>query len=324
MKNRLAALSDVHILGSNPVGRKDVLTDVQWEKLDYVYTFARRVDADVAFAGDIFNGSNNYHLLKKASEFFSRYKNAGVTTYSVFGQHDMKYRNKEDTNLDILAASGVVNILGSVPVDCGHFRVYGASWNDPIPVPDQREIVNLLVIHAPISPSALFHGHGYTSISEFVEAHPMFDIIITGDVHRTFAEEYNGTVVLNSGPLLRKEADEYNMIHKPGFFFIDMNEITFTFQQVDHASAREVISRKHIEKKRVKEISAAIADTAHFLDELRTRTASGQFMNIRERIKDRIENSPASTGAKSVLEYLLGERDLNSWLQERLQNQGWA
>jgi DNA repair exonuclease SbcCD nuclease subunit len=322
MNNRFASISDLHILGTNPVSRRDVLTDTQWKKLESLYLFAWKRDADVIISGDIFNGSNSYHLLKKMGQFLNGYRKKGVNTYAVFGQHDLKYRNKEDTNLDILSATGVVGILGSNPIMGSGFRVYGAGFNEVVPIPPDKDDVNILVIHAAISPSSLFHGHHYISIKDFVEEHPMYDIVLCGDVHRTFIEEHNNTVVINSGPLLRKEADEYNMIHKPGFFYIDMENVSIEYHEVDHKPSAEVISRSHIEKKKVKELSAAIADTAHFLDELNKRSKGGRLMNIRERIKQRIEGEGKSTpGAKSVLECLLNERNISQWLQDQEKHQ---
>lgn len=316
MKTRLISVSDLHLLTIKPVCRLDDLTEVQWEKLQEIFNFAYNHKADVLIAGDISNISNNYHILNHFIQILRTYKEMGVDVYAVFGQHDMKYRNTEDTNLDIIASSGLIQILGSTPEEGKHFKVYGCEWMGSVPEADPNEI-NILVVHSPISPAALFQGHHYISIDQFSQEHPEYNLVLCGDVHRTFIEERGGSVFLNSGPLLRKEADEYSLIHKPGFFYIDMSDVKIQFQEVKHRPSSEVISRTHIEKKKRKESAASIADTAHFLDELKRRSEGDQTMNIRDRIKQTVVLQNAPNEVISVLECLLNEKSLTQWLEER-------
>lgn len=316
IKSKLISLGDIHLIGSNPINRKDNLTDTQWEKIDNVFSSAEDLKADILIAGDIFDSSNNYSVVNRLASLLYIYKKKGVNVFGVFGQHDLKYRNPKDTNFQILVNSGLINLLGSSPIAGEGFRVFGASWMDNIPKPSS-DWINLLVIHAPISPSKLFHGHNYTSIKSFVEDNPAYSLIICGDVHRTFMEEHKGVLVMNSGPLVRKEADEYNMIHKPGFFFIDMEDVSIKFREVDHRPAKEVLSRDRSAEKKRKELVHARVDTAQFLHELRERTSQGKLMNIRERIGVRASSeSELSNMAKGVLECLLNERDLKEWLSQ--------
>jgi hypothetical protein len=316
--NRIIALGDLHLIGTNPIGRKDNLTEAQWGKVSFVYDYAYNVGADVYIAGDVNDASNNYSILNHFSYIVTNYAKKGVGTYAVFGQHDLKYRNKKDTNLQIMENSKIVKILDATPVLGAGFRIYGCSWGNEIPVPRSGDFLDILVIHAPISPVSLFHGHNYIKIEDFIAENPNFDIIICGDVHRTFMEEHNSTLVLNSGPLIRKEANEYNMIHRPGFFYIDLNSIEIKFIEVPHSEAEKVLSRNHIEKKKMKELTAARADTAQFLSELHQRTLEERSMNISERMKAKLEvkKSPISSGAKEVIECLLSERNLEEWLEK--------
>lgn len=317
IKSRLVSLGDIHTLGANPVNRLDDLTETQWEKIREVFSAAYSNSADILFAGDLSDQSNNYSVINQLASLLYLYKLKGVNVFGVFGQHDMKYRNQKDTNLQILINSGLIHLLGSSPVQGEGFQVFGASWMESIPRPN-KDGINILVIHAPISPISLFHGHNYISIKDFVEDNPGYSLVICGDVHRKFMDEHNGVIVMNSGPLVRKEADEYNMIHKPGYFLIDMEDVTINFHEITHRPAKEVISRDHVQEKRRKELVAARADTAQFLHELRERTAGGRLMNIRERIQVRISpKSETSPGAKAILECLLSERDFEKWIEER-------
>jgi DNA repair exonuclease SbcCD nuclease subunit len=318
ISDRIIAVSDIHLLGSNPISRKDNLEEVQWTKVEFLYESAADYGADVLIAGDLFDAPNNYASLNKFASIAQKHKQrggTGVNTYVVFGQHDLKYRNASNTNMEILSNAGVVTVAGKDPICGDGFKLYGASWMEEVPKPEGSELA-ILLVHAPISPKALFHGHHYISISDFIKENP-YNIVICGDVHRTFIEEHNGAIVLNSGPLLRKEADEYNLIHRPGFFYIDMSDIEIEFVEVPHRPSSEVISRKHIDKKKAKEVSAARADTARFLEELRVRSGSERVMDIRERLILKIqEPSAVSSSAKDVLAELLNEKGLKPWLEK--------
>lgn len=328
MTSRYVALADLHLLYNNPVCRLDNLVDVQWEKLTYVYEYAKKKEANVIVAGDVHVTSNNYSLLNQLISFLRRYANQGVFTFSVYGQHDLKYRNPDDTNLQILINSGYIQLLGEKPIVVTselsrlkiHHRIWGASWMGPVPSPGENQSpTDILVIHDSISPAKIYPGQQNTDAKKFLIDHPAFDIVLCGDIHRTFIEEYKGRTIVNPGPLLRREADEYNLIHKPGFFYFDLERTHVEFVQVPHQPASEVITRKHIEEKQRKQQTAARADTSQFLSELRARTSDRQAVNIRDRIRLRVEEPDGST-AQPVLDVmtpLLNGKNVEQYIKEK-------
>lgn len=319
LKNKMVCLSDLHLVGSNPISRIDDLVKSQWDKLIEVFIFAYQHKADIYLAGDIFDSSNNYSILNRMAEILFGYKNLGVNVYCVFGQHDMKYRNEKNTNLEILSNAGLVTVLNSTPLEGDGIRLYGCGWKSNVPIPSEKDSLDILVTHAPISPGAIFHGHNYINIKDFVKENPTYDLIICGDVHRTFMDECNDTVVLNSGPLLRKEANEYNMVHKPGFFFIDLEKISISYKEIKHRQSSEVLKRDHIEKKKRQEFVSTVVNTAQFLCELRERSTKGQMLNIQERMKLIVASKDnfTSHSARSILEHLLNEKDLDKWIESK-------
>jgi len=328
MSTRYVALADLHLLYNNPVCRLDNLVDVQWEKLTYVFEYATKQKANILIAGDIHVTSNSYSLLNQLISFLRIYSQRGVNVFAVYGQHDMKYRNPDDTNLQILINSGYIQLLGEKPIEIPsglsrlvcHHRLWGASWNGPIPNPGENQIpTDILVIHDSISPAKIYPGQQNTDAKKFLIDHPEFDIVVCGDIHRTFIEEYRGRTIVNPGPLLRREADEYNLIHKPGFFYFDLERSDVEFVQVPHSPASQVITRQHIDKKKAKEQTAARADTSQFLSELRARTSDRAAVNIRDRIRERVEEPDGSTAQPvlDVMTHLLNGKSIEQYIKEK-------
>lgn len=326
MSYRYVALADLHLLFNNPVCRMDNLVAVQWEKLTYVFEYAANREAHVLIAGDIHVTSNNYSLLNQLIQFLREYRSRGVRVFCVYGQHDLKYRNPDDTNLQILINSGYVEQLGDKPVSFHvnkdvHHRLWGSSWMSPIPSMQDKAPTDILVIHDSISPAKIYPGQQNTDAKKFLKTYPSFDIVICGDIHRTFIEENQGRTIVNPGPLLRREADEYNMVHRPGFFYFDLDKAHVEFVVVPHEPSSKVITRQHIEKKKAKEQTAARADTSQFLSELRARTADKQVVNIRDRIRARIEEPDGSTQQPviGVMEHLLNGKTVEQYIKEKTQ-----
>jgi DNA repair exonuclease SbcCD nuclease subunit len=319
--DRYISINDIHLVANNPVGRKDDLTVTQWGKIRFVFDYAEKMKAAILIAGDFGDASNNYSILNKLAALLKEYQEKGVLVFAVFGQHDLKYRNEEDTNLDILISAGLIIKLEKepLPVAIGdiHYRIYGVNWGDSVPKLSSSEITNILVIHTPISPVALFHGHNYIDTKDFQKEHPEYKIVICGDVHRKFMEEIEGTIFLNSGPMVRKEADEYNMIHEPGFFFIDVKKERIKFVTIPHRPAEEVLTIQHIERKKRKSESAARADSAQFLHELNQRAnkSEEETLDLRERLIQRLSTKKKSipSGASSVIETLLNTGEVKTY-----------
>lgn len=316
-KDKFVALSDLHLVPKNPICRLDNLMEVQWDKVEQVFEYATLKNADILLAGDLHAVSNDYEVLNKFSELLKRYQELDTHVWVVFGQHDLKYRNPDNTNLEILINSGLVHLIPNSGIVNMGLKICGCGWMEEVPEPDMTRI-NMLVIHAPISPKALFHGHSYINASAFMYEHP-FDITICGDVHRTFMEENDGRVCLNSGPLLRREADEYSFEHRPGFWFINTDEITFEFIEIESKKATAVLTRKHIGKSIEKKEAFNEANASKFLYELKARTEADKIMKIEDRVKRRVldPESGLSTGAKNIIELLLSNKGLNEWQQKQ-------
>lgn len=246
-------LSDAHLLIKNPVGRLDNLVEVQFDKLNYVLSYALEIGAIVLIAGDIGDIPRSWYLLPKIIETFMEYKNNGLEIGIVYGQHDTYLYSEETkaaTMLGILDKSQIVTNLDNVPESFGwDDSIYGCYFGGVVPKPKKREYgINILVIHAPIARKPAFPNHKYIDAKSFLKKYKGYDLILCGDIHRRFLIKYKGRIICNTGPMVRKVAEDYNFTFKPGFYVYDSNDRSIRLEEIPHQPAEKVLTRKHIEE----------------------------------------------------------------------------
>jgi len=247
-------LSDMHLLYQNPVGRVDNLVEEQWKKLQFVLEFAKNNDCIILQAGDFFDRPRSWQLLPITIDLLKKYQ---VRICSVYGQHDTYLyaeETRDRTNLGILQKVGLVEILTNEPVEPIKIHsqddvfIYGSSFGGEIPEPSNPDAFNILVIHAPIADLPLFFGHEITLAKKFLLTHDKYDVILCGDVHRRFSARIGKRMIVNTGPMLRKEASEYNFSHSPEFAIYNTDIKELEWVGIPHRPAFEVLSRAHIER----------------------------------------------------------------------------
>jgi len=68
---KILLLSDLHLVVDNPVARLDDLTEIQWDKLDWVYEYAKKNGVELVLqAGDLTHTKRSWSLLKRLTDFF--------------------------------------------------------------------------------------------------------------------------------------------------------------------------------------------------------------------------------------------------------------
>ncbi len=240
-------LSDVHATTKTPIGRKDNILETFKKKIDFIFDLAKERDAHILQAGDLFDKPRDWYLLLY---FMRKLKNSDIKIHTIYGQHDMyMYSNvgSTPTTLGILSRAGYLKILTKKPTVIGKTYIKGASWGNPIPLANRKARTNILVMHYPISKKDLYPGHDFTSPLHFIKKHAWWDLILVGDIHRHFIEKTKATTMINTGPMLRLEASEYNMEHKPCAYIFDDEYLTVEKVTIPHEEADTVLSRSHID-----------------------------------------------------------------------------
>ena len=248
IKMKFLLLSDIHGTSNIPRARRDNVLLAVERKLEYVFKYAASIDADIIQAGDLSNSPRDIQFLFKFISIRMKYQS--VEFYTIWGQHDQYNRNKNvPTNLGILSKSNLVKIISSNSISFDAVDLYGASWNKKIPEIQNEKKVNILCIHAPITKKQLWPNQVFTQANSVFEKkeYRKYDLIICGDIHRHFVVKQGKQIICNTGPMLRLEATNYCMKHKPKFYVYDTFKKTFETKIIPHADPAQVMNNKHLE-----------------------------------------------------------------------------
>jgi len=251
---KLLLLSDVHLSSKTPIGRLDDYRKTCLQKFEYVLRYAQKIGAMVLQAGDLFDKPRDWFILLDIIPLLRYFKvEARPRFHCVYGQHDTymySIENRNYTSMGVLQENGLINILNEEPHNkASDYEIYGASFSPDfkIPKPAKNNKTKILVVHGMISDQALYPGQSYYSAKRFLQDYKEYDLILCGDMHRHFYFSEKGRYLVNTGPIMRKQASHYNFSHEPCFYVYDTETKKLSRGKIPHKPAKEVLSRSHIE-----------------------------------------------------------------------------
>jgi DNA repair exonuclease SbcCD nuclease subunit len=229
---RFLAISDFHISKNKPINRKEsnYWIEAVKPKLDFIfYTFHKNHCDFILCGGDILDIPIVPDSIKS---YFIEQDNCIITT---LGQHCLSSRLlTDDCSISLLEKAGCVKILSerigmqqtnlisdfsSGPFPC---HVYGCGYEEKIPEINNPNVFNILLIHILVSDKDYWAGNvNWTSTRQLFRK-TKFDLIITGDHHKTITAQKGDRWILNSGSMMRKNVDQNE--HEPCFFIVDVDE----------------------------------------------------------------------------------------------------
>lgn len=249
---KIILLSDCHLLNKNPVARTDDAIQEGLKKFKYVLDYSNSNDMIILQAGDLFDSPRSWKLLPQTINLFKNFNN---DFFCVYGQHDTylySEETKNETNLGILKESNLIYELKNKPfLILDSIDIYGCSYGQEIPKVRDKKNHNILVIHAPISDKELIHD--YYDARSFLKKYKNFDLILCGDIHREFHIKIKDRQIINTGPLIRKTADDYNFKHQPNFILYDTETREIKKIIIPHQKAKNILSRDHLDDKKENE-----------------------------------------------------------------------
>lgn len=254
---KFALISDLHLLTKNPIARTDDLPKTQFDKLRFIFQFAKDNGATILQGGDFFDAARSWVLLPEAIDVIRYY---GVDIYGVYGQHDTYMYNENTrhrTSLGVLEKVGLIHSLSDSPTEFenGTIMIYGANFGQKLPVVErQNGVFNIGVIHAPIAEAPIYPGHKFWDAKQFLKRNDGYNLILCADIHRSFFYYIGDRIIVNTGPIIRKEASEYNFKHEPHIYLLDTDcpdEIEKIMVPVEPGV--DVLDRSHIENANEKE-----------------------------------------------------------------------
>lgn len=249
-RNKIASTilcSDIHLSEGIPVCRTDNYSERQWIKVDFISELQKQLDCPVLHAGDLFDHwKPSPYLLRKAILHLPN------NFYTVYGQHDLPQHNLKLVNkcgINVLEAAKKLELLGAFSASAGSHsstEIVGIHWGQKPPIFENDGGRKVLVWHHLTYISKPFPGATGGMAQGILRKYPQFDLILTGDNHESFVEEYKGRLLVNPGSMMRMDAGQTN--HKPCVYiwYAEDNSIEVKYLPYEDG----VISREHIEKKK--------------------------------------------------------------------------
>ncbi len=284
---KLILLSDFHLMSKTPVSRTDDAFITSFNKFNYIIDYANKNNAHIIQAGDLTHASRDYNTLHQLINSLSMLDD-GLNLYTIWGQHNQYYRTKSNdaTTLGILHSIKLLNILNKentiiydtyVPA----VNVYGCSWGEDVPPPEEADTFNILAIHESIGTERLFPEDDPIDAEIFLREAREYNIILCGDIHRQFHIELDGRHILNTGCAFRYSGGEYELNHKPGFFLIDYdtNNLNISWEKIPHESSKTAMSVEHLKSE--KYLNASVAEFINLVDEYQKKSTDPK-RDIRE------------------------------------------
>lgn len=224
--------SDLHLRDSIPECRTDDYFAAQKEKINFLVQTAKKYNAPIYCAGDIFHKARSSKWL----DIFAINSFSSVRLEIIPGNHDLPNHNinmLHDSSLGVLSQAD--NII-CAPIQLDNMSIYNIDGK-------QIGMIHKLVHNT----SPVMAGKDIISYSakKLLQDFPELDVIITGDNHQSFLfKNDDGRILVNPGSMMRMTAAQTE--HKPCFYlyYSDTNTVESCYWPI----ASGVVSREHREK----------------------------------------------------------------------------
>jgi len=275
--------ADWHLREDTPICHTGDFQKEQWDAMRFISNLQKEYGCPVICSGDLFHHwKPSPELLSKASIYMPK------EVYAVYGNHDLPQHN-----MDLSEKSGFYNLAinGKISrLDEGS-EIEGCSWNETPLRDTQFNRLEVVVWHIMVYQGKLpWPGCTDPMAAKLLMKYPEYKLIVTGDNHKTFVEEYKGRLLVNPGSLTRQTSAQVN--HKPCVFLY--YAATNTVKPVYLPIEQGVINREHMEKAENKD-----ERIASFISKLNTGWKAAR--NFEETLKAFKQENEVSDSVMSII-----------------------
>ena len=244
MEHKMVFMGDLHGEEKAPVNRIDNYVETFFGKLEFIFDVADKNDACILQPGDFFNRHDpSYDFFSRIVALLKRHPE--VLVFSIYGQHDLRHRNKVNTAMRALShACDNFFIVDNHVTYRKQYQLYGVSYGEEIPKVDYDRN-NILLIHKMIiKDEKVWAGQtDYTESSELLKKNG-FGSIVSGDNHKFFYDFRGEQKLFNCGSVMRSNVSQ--VYHKPTIFLIEGKSVQEI--QIPIKPAKKVFRLDEIEK----------------------------------------------------------------------------
>lgn len=258
--------SDWHWTDKTSKNRIDNYSSALNRKMCHILEHALKENLPILQAGDLTDTPFlSYEAFTKLASFLKKYER--VLLMTIYGQHDLHYRNRGNTPLDAFwkVLPNFLILEKNIPVSIdGDVWVYGCSFEEPIPEITTKGF-NILVIHRMITHNPTKEWEqNYAQGTSLLEKTD-FDLIVSGDNHKSFIISTTGKQprhLINCGSLMRSKIDQIE--HKPFYCVFDTQTRLYTqhFLPIQDWSEVFDLETKLADEKEREELTAFVNNLA--------------------------------------------------------------
>lgn len=293
---KILVAGDLHLTDKRPDSRTDDYRETVLRKFRFLLDTANKNNCEMIVQPGDFSDSPSlpYDLFVDVLEAIKKSRMRIVTTW---GQHDLRYRSKSNTFLGALqsACQELILLEGDQTYSNDLVQIYASAWGEKIPniKEEQENKIKILVTHRMLIQEKLWEGQEqYQAADSFLDSND-FDLIISGDNHKTFTCKVNGKILLNGGSMLRSNISQVD--HQPVLFIFGTEAAKIKKINIPIAPAEEVfrMERSLQEKERNEKLDSFVKGLSNhksmelsFMDNLHLYLKKN---NVSEEIKTIIE-----------------------------------
>lgn len=229
---RVLITGDWHLTDNRPENRTDDYEKTVLRKLDFLLQKAVENKVEmILHPGDIFDSPKpSYYFFTKVMKRIKRIH--PIWFACCYGQHDLRYRNKDDTALKALALA----CSGNIVLDLNDHNfiskigIYSAGYGEE--VPDFMKAYGwfkILLTHRMIVYDKLWKSQeSFEYCNTFLRKNK-FDLIVSGDNHNSFRYVLGNRSLFNCGSMMRSTIAQVH--HKPIFYIMDTSKGMISLEQ---------------------------------------------------------------------------------------------
>jgi len=213
---------DFHLTDIKPENRIDDYEKIVLNKFKSILDTAEKNKISyIIQPGDFFDRPNpSYKFFSEITELI---KNCKTVILAVTGQHDLRYRNLENTAIIALSKScDNFQLLQNKVID--KINLIGVSYGEVIPEPTP-DVFNILLIHKMIVAVQEAGWQGDYDLGIDFLTKSKYDLIISGDNHKSFMIKTKKRFLFNCGSLMRSTIDQID--HRPCFYIFETEDQTY-------------------------------------------------------------------------------------------------
>lgn len=305
---KIGLLGDNHLNSHAPIRRKDDYFQTHLEKLHQAFQIFRDRDCQaVVQVGDFFDTPTVANRVKSAAidlihnEWKFRDKTCS-SLFLVYGQHDISGHSATtlpNSPLAVLEAAHVIKLLGPDPQSLGeNIMFYGAPFGEEPPIVRSKDDFNVLVTHRMIGDRPLWPGQVLEGPRSFLRKFPDFKLVVCGDYHFRFVEEYHGRTIINPGAVMRKTIGKFDLEHKPAVVVFDTKTNTFEIVNLKVGEVDDVFDLR-------RDIKMEDDGVLQFIERLQAN--QGNAVAWKEILDTVLEEKEASHTVKTIIDNVLEE-----------------